>query len=60
MTIQKVTNAKTSWEDASVVTSYTLEYADGTILSVPLDIANRHYQEIQEWVAEGNTIEEAT
>ena len=58
MTIQKVTNAKTSWEDASVVTSYTLEYADGIILSVPLDTANRHYQEIQEWVADGNTIAE--
>jgi len=28
-------------------------------LSVPLDPNNRHYQAIQEWVAEGNTIEEA-
>ena len=27
--------------------------------SVPLDPANRHYQAIQEWVAEGNTIAEA-
>ena len=27
--------------------------------AVPLDPANRHYQAIQEWVAEGNTIEEA-
>ena len=32
---------------------------DGEIWSVPLDEANRHYQAIQEWVAEGNTIEEA-
>ena len=32
---------------------------DGQALSVPLDPANRHYQAIQEWVAEGNTIEEA-
>jgi hypothetical protein len=32
---------------------------DGKSLSVPLDPANRHYQAIQEWVAEGNTIEEA-
>jgi len=29
------------------------------ILSVPLDSANTDYQAIQEWVAEGNTIEEA-
>ena len=32
---------------------------DGTQWSVPLDPANRHYQAIQEWVADGNTIEEA-
>jgi len=32
---------------------------DGQALSVPLDPANRHYQAIQEWVAEGNTIQEA-
>ena len=28
-------------------------------IQVPLDPANRHYQAIQEWVAEGNKIEEA-
>ena len=32
---------------------------NGILLSVPLDPANRHYQAIQEWVAEGNKIEEA-
>ena len=32
---------------------------DGIEMSVPLDTANRHYQAILEWVAEGNTIEEA-
>ena len=32
---------------------------DGKTISVPLDPDNRHYQAIQEWVAEGNTIEEA-
>jgi hypothetical protein len=32
---------------------------DGQIWTVPLDPDNRHYQAIQEWVAEGNTIEEA-
>jgi hypothetical protein len=32
---------------------------DGQEMSVPLDPANRHYQAIQEWVAEGNTIEDA-
>jgi hypothetical protein len=32
---------------------------DDKTFSVPLDEANRHYQAIQEWVAEGNTIEAA-
>ncbi len=32
---------------------------DGVKWSVPLDPDNGHYQAIQEWVAEGNTIEEA-
>ncbi len=31
---------------------------DDTTMSVPSDVNNRHYQMIQEWVAEGNTIEE--
>ena len=30
--------------------------ADGITFMVPLDEANRHYQEILEWVAAGNTI----
>ena len=32
---------------------------DGQEMSVPTDPANRHYQAIQEWVAEGNKIEDA-
>tara|TARA_R100000951_G_scaffold112620_1_gene113211 strand:+ start:315 stop:482 length:168 start_codon:yes stop_codon:yes gene_type:complete len=32
---------------------------DGETLIVPMDTDNRHYQAIQEWVAEGNTIQEA-
>ena len=32
---------------------------DGTEMFVPLDPDNRHYQAIQEWVAKGNTIQEA-
>jgi hypothetical protein len=32
---------------------------DGKSIIVPLDPDNRHYQAIQEWVAEGNTIEDA-
>ena len=32
---------------------------DGTTWSVPLSVDNRHYAAILEWVAKGNTIEEA-
>ena len=32
---------------------------DGTEMVVPLDPANRHYQAILEWVADGNTIQDA-
>ena len=32
---------------------------DGISMCVPLEPDNAHYKEIQEWVEEGNTIEEA-
>jgi len=35
---------------------YLVTYTDGAIWTVPLDEANRHYQEILEWVANGGTI----
>ena len=37
----------------------TLVGDDETVLCVPDEPDNRHFQEIQKWVAEGNTIEEA-
>ena len=32
---------------------------DGVEMQVPTDPANRHYAAILEWVAEGNTIQDA-
>jgi hypothetical protein len=32
---------------------------DGTQMFVPLDTDNRHYQAILDWVADGNTIQDA-
>ena len=32
---------------------------DSVVIFVPISTDNRHYQAIQEWVADGNTIEEA-
>ena len=33
---------------------------DGVSMSVPINPDNRHYKAIQDWVADGNTIEEAS
>jgi hypothetical protein len=38
---------------------YEITTIEGTKISVPLDEANKDYQAIQEWVADGNTIQEA-
>jgi hypothetical protein len=36
--------------------NYEVVYQDGKTFIVPHNEENRHYQEILEWVAEGNTI----
>ena len=52
-----ISNAQyVAYKNENVSVSCTI---DGKFLSVPLDPANRHYQAIQEWVAEGNKIEDA-
>ena len=35
---------------------YKVTFSDNKIVFVPHDTENRHYQEILEWVEEGNTI----
>ena len=35
---------------------YEMRLTDGRILNVPLDEANTDYQEIQQWILEGNTV----
>ena len=44
---------------ASGDTSHIHATIDDVEMDVPVDPANRHYAAILEWVAEGNTIEEA-
>lgn len=36
---------------------FSVTYDDGKVFSVPDAKGNRHYQELMEWVAEGNIIE---
>ena len=54
-----ITNAKYYQGITDTEVSAIMATIDGTLWSVPLEPANRHYQAIQEWVAEGNTIQEA-
>ena len=55
-----VTTCTTAVEDLSNnLVSRINAVIDGDTMSVPLNPDNRHYQAIQEWVTEGNTIEEA-
>ena len=35
---------------------YLVSYSNGVITHVPLDEANRDYQEIQQWIADGGTV----
>jgi len=54
-----ITNARYIRTSASTENDSISVTIDGKSMSVPINPDNRHYQAIQEWVAEGNTIEEA-
>ena len=41
------------------VVTCILTERDGLVLSIPISQHNRHYQEYQEWLAEGNEPEAA-
>tara|TARA_Y100001972_G_scaffold124345_1_gene173295 strand:- start:1305 stop:1481 length:177 start_codon:yes stop_codon:yes gene_type:complete len=36
--------------------NYRVTFSNGKISNVPLDELNRHYQEIQKWIADGGTV----
>ncbi len=54
-TVEKIYLEKGLETDNQVI-NYKLTYDNGEVYFVPDDTANRHYIEIMEWVAEGNTI----
>ena len=56
MAIQTVTWVKDIADTSK--NHYMIVVKDGVTMSVPLDDANKDYQEVQDWVAEGNTIAE--
>jgi hypothetical protein len=54
-TVEKIYLEKGLETDTQII-NYKLTYDNGEVYFVPDDTDNRHYQEILEWVAEGNTI----
>jgi len=56
MNITKAKYIKNTPGNTNTVVQATI---DGKEWSVPMNEDNRHYQAILEWVADGNTIEEA-
>jgi|TARA_R100000027_G_scaffold66653_1_gene63044 hypothetical protein len=51
-----ITSAQYVFDEDSNKNFAIIAIINGVTISVPIDEANRHYQEILEWVAEGNTI----
>ena len=43
-------------DDRSRATCYKVTYSNNVVSFVPLDEANTDYQEIQQWISEGNTV----
>lgn len=56
MAIQTVTWVKDITDTSK--NHYMIVVKDGVTMSVPLDSANTDYQEVQDWVVDGNTIAE--
>jgi len=50
-TVEKIYNVITSQFN-----NYKVTYQNGDFKFVPLDEANTDYQEIQQWISEGNTV----
>ena len=57
VTSAKYTNNET--DEKNLATKNIEAIIDGETFFVPMNPANRHYAAILEWVAEGNTIQDA-
>jgi len=54
-----ITSAKYVKDESDENVSVTVTYENGEVWSVPVSGSNRHYREVEEWVADGNSIQEA-
>ena len=54
-----ITKVKYEYDEIKKDNTGMIATIDNIVMYVPLDPNNRHYHAIQEWVAEGNKIEDA-
>ena len=54
--IDTVTKIYTTNYSGTQISELKVTYSDGSIWHVPEDQNNRHYQAIQEWIADGGTV----
>jgi len=54
-----VTSARHTPNFMDQPTNTVVATIDGVEMQIPMDPANRHYAAVLEWVADGNTIQEA-
>ena len=59
MEIEYIKSVKKFYASIDNSLQYILTTQEDKVLFVPIASGNRHYQDIQKWVAAGNTIEEA-
>ena len=51
-----ISTVEKQYLDGNFTRTYKVTYSNGDVIWVAHSEANRHYQEILEWVAAGNTI----
>ena len=56
MDIFTITSAQYVYDTEQSKNYAIMATIDGVVMSVPIDSANRHYQAIQEWIADGGTV----
>jgi len=54
-----IASARYFEDEEGVKECVVVMHTDGTYLSVPISVGNRHYDAVLAWVAEGNKIEDA-
>jgi len=54
-----ITSAQYQDPDGNGINDTIKATIDGVEMHIPLDPANRHYAAILEWIADGNTIQDA-